>query len=280
MDLLVSTDWLAANLGATDLKPIDATYFALEPERDAAAEYAAGHLPGALFLDLEHLSDAGDPVPGQAPGQAQMAARLAALGIGEGDRILLYDQAPHKTAARAWWLLRLYGLSDVALLDGGLAKWRAEGRAIETGAAGDPGGGGVPIERQGERVRSFAEMCAIVAAGETQILDARSAARFTGAEPDPRPGVSAGHIPGSRTLPYARLFEPDGTWKRGPALAAEYTAAGIDLDRPVVTTCGSGVTASILLFGLALLGRDDWALYDGSWSEWGARPETAKAVGL
>ncbi|NIJ07968.1 thiosulfate/3-mercaptopyruvate sulfurtransferase [Sphingomonas vulcanisoli] len=280
MDLLVSTQWLADHLGDPDLVILDATYHALEPEKDAAADYAAAHIPGALHLDLAQLKDGNDPVPGQAPGQAQMAARLAALGIGEGARIVIYDSAPHKTSARAWWLTQLYGLSDVALLDGGLAKWRAEGRPIETGAPSDPGGGGVPIERHSDRVRTLAEMKTLVAEGGTQILDARSAARFTGAEPDPRAGVAAGHIPGSANLPYGRLFEADGTWKRGDALASEFEAAGIDLDRPVITTCGSGVTASILLFGLALLGRDHWALYDGSWSEWGALPDTPKDVGL
>lgn len=280
MELLVSTQWLADHLGDPRLKIIDATYYALEPERDAAADFAKAHVPGALFLDLEHLKDAADSVPGQAPGQAQMAARLRALGIGEGDRIVIYDGAPHKTGCRAWWLTKLYGLSDVAMLDGGFGKWRAEGRAIETGAPSDPGGGGVPIERHSERVRTLDEMKTIVAKGGTQILDARSASRFTGAEPDPRAGVAPGHIPGSGNLPYGRLFEADGTWKRGKALAAEFEAAGIDLDRPVITTCGSGVTASILLFGLALLGRDHWALYDGSWSEWGALADTPKAVGL
>lgn len=280
MDLLVSTEWLAAKAGASDLVVLDATYFALEPDKDAAAAFAAGHIPGALFLDLEHLSDAADPVPGQAPPAEQFADRLAALGIRPETRIVLYDQAPHRTSARAWWLFRLFGFGGVALLDGGLAKWKAEGRPIETGDGGDPGGGGAIVEHRPERVRDIAGMKALVARGGAQILDARSAARFTGAEPDPRAGVSPGHIPGSRNLPYGRLFNPDGTWKRGEALAGEFESVGIDLAQPVTTTCGSGVTASILLFGLALLGRDDWALYDGSWSEWGADPETPKAVGL
>jgi thiosulfate/3-mercaptopyruvate sulfurtransferase len=284
MQHLVSTAWLADEMGAADLRIIDATHHALDPDRDAEADYAAGHIPGALFLDLKHLSDATDPVPGQAPGPAQFAARLAALGIGNDDRIVLYDQTPHKTAARAWWLFRLYGLQNVALLDGGLAKWSAEGRSLAIGEPVEPDDGGVLIERNPARVRTFTEMRALVEANDrdgaaNQILDARSAARFTGAEPDPRPGVSPGHIPGSRNLPYGRLFRADGRWKRGAELAAEYENAGIDLTRAGTTTCGSGVTASILLFGLALLGHEDWSLYDGSWSEWGANPATPKAVG-
>ena len=280
MDLLLSTATFSTQRESADFVVLDATYFALEPERDAAAAFAAGHLPGARFLDLEHLADAADPVAGQAPSAEQFAARMAALGVTADSRVLLYDQAPHRTAARAWWLFRLFGFERVQLLDGGMAKWRAEGRPVETGQAAEPGGGGLVVERDAARVRDLAQMRALGMERTAQILDARSAARFTGAEPDPRPNVAGGHIPGSRNLPYGRLFNPDGTWKRGDALAAEYKAAGIDLDRPVVTTCGSGVTASILLFGLALLGRDDWALYDGSWSEWGADPATPKAVGL
>lgn len=279
MTPLVSTDWLADEMGAGDLRIVDATYYALEPERDAAADYEAGHIPGALFLDLEHLSDSSDPVPGQAPPAEQFAARLRAIGICNEDRVVIYDQAPHKTGCRAWWLFRLFGLGNVALLDGGMAKWLAEGRSVAVGEPVEPDDGGVLVEKNAARVRDLAQMKAIVAKGGSQILDARSAARFSGAEPDPRAGVSPGHIPGSRSLPYGRLFKPDGTWKRGEELATEFRNAGIDLDRPVITTCGSGVTASILLFGLALLGKDDWALYDGSWSEWGADPTTPKRVG-
>lgn len=279
MELLVSTEWLAARLGAPDLRILDATYFALEPEKDAAAAFAAGHIPGARFLDLPQLADPADPLPGMAPPAGQFAARMGALGIGPADRIVLYDQAPHHTSARAWWLFRLFGVDRVALLDGGFAKWWAEGRPVESGAAADPGGGSLAVSRHPEWVRDKAAMLAILAGRSAQILDARSAPRFTGEEGDPRPAIAPGHIPGSRNLPYGRLFNPDGTWMRGEALAAEFVAAGVDLDRPIVTTCGSGVTASVLLFGLALLGRDDGALYDGSWSEWGADPATPKATG-
>lgn len=280
MELLVSTGWLADEMGAADLRIIDATYFALEPERDAAADYAGGHIPGARFLDLATLADAGDARPGMLPPAEAFAARMAALGVSDGDRIVLYDNAPHLTAARAWWMFRLFGVETVALLDGGMARWRAEGRDIETGPATPPGGGHFTARKEEALVRDLAQVAANIASGAEQVIDARSAARFTGAEPDPRAGVSAGHIPGSLSLPFGRLIGPDKVWKRGAELAAEFERAGIDLDRPVVTTCGSGVTAAVLLFGLALLGKSDIALYDGSWSEWGADPATPKAVGL
>ncbi|WP_367120018.1 sulfurtransferase [Sphingomonas sp.] len=272
--MLVTPAWIAAN---GDAKIIDATYYALEPDRDARADFEAGHIPGALFLDLEHLADAANPLPSMAPPAAQFEERLRALGVNEGDAVILYDQAPHKTAARAWWLFRLFGLTRVALLDGGFARWKAEGRAIETGPVVEPGGGDAKARFMPALARNVAQVTAMLDADEgAQIVDARSAARFSGAELDPRPGVASGHMPGAANLPYGRLFEADGNWKAPGAVAEEYRAIGVDLERPVVTTCGSGITASILLFGLALTGKADWALYDGSWSEWGALPGTPK----
>jgi thiosulfate/3-mercaptopyruvate sulfurtransferase len=274
MDILVTPAWFASH---GEAKIVDATYYALEPERDARADFEAGHIKGALFLDLEHLADATSPWPSMAPSAAQFEARLRALGIGEGDFVVLYDQAPHKTAARAWWLFRLFGFERVALLDGGFAGWKAEGLPVETGAVAEPGGGDAAATFDPALARNVAQVTAMLDAGDAgQIVDARSEARFSGAEPDPRPGVAAGHMPGARNLRYGRLFETDGTWKAPGAIAEEFVAAGVDLERPIVTTCGSGITASILLFGLALTGKTDWALYDGSWSEWGALPETAK----
>lgn len=278
MDILVSTEWLADRLGHTGLCVVDASYFALDPARDAKAHYEAGHIPGAIHLDLATLKDSGNPIPFMLPPAKKFADRMQALGIGDGDSIVLYDDTPHRTAARAWWMFRTFGAREVAILDGGLAKWKAEGRPLETPkpalqqslftASLDP-----------DAARTLQQMTANLLSAAEQVLDARSAVRFTGEEADPRPEVAAGHIPGSRNLPYTQLFNADGTWKRGEALTAAFEAAGIDLARPLITTCGSGVTAAVLLFGAALLGKTDVALYDGSWSEWGVDPSTPKAVG-
>jgi thiosulfate/3-mercaptopyruvate sulfurtransferase len=278
MDLLVSTEWLAGELGASDLRIVDASYYPLDPARDPQADYDAGHIPGAIFLNLAELKDSNNPVPFMLPPAEKFASRMQALGIGDGNRIVLYDSTPHVTAARAWWMFRTFGAPAVALLDGGLTKWIAEGRPLET-AKPDLHRRHFTARKDENAIRTLDQMKANVASGAEQVLDARGVARFTGAEKDPRPGVAAGHIPGSSNLPYDRLLNPDLTWKRGAALKAAFEDAGIDLSKPLVTTCGSGVTASTLLFGAALLGKTDVALYDGSWSEWGADPSAPKATG-
>ena len=278
MDLLVTTEWLAGHLGDPGLKLLDATYFALDPSRDARAEYEAGHIPGALFLDLPSLKDKGNPVPFMLPKPEEFAARMTALGVSNEDRIILYDGTQHRTAARAWWMARLFGARNVALLDGGLQKWVAEGRPLTT-TVPDAGTGHFVPAFAAEAVRSMEQVRENLTTQAEQLVDARGAARFSGAEQDPRPEVAPGHIPGSRNLPYDRLFNPDGSWKRDATLRAEFAAAGVDLDRPLLTTCGSGVTAAVLLFGAALLGKQDVALYDGSWSEWGTHPDTPKETG-
>jgi thiosulfate/3-mercaptopyruvate sulfurtransferase len=278
MDILVSTEWLAGELGATDLRVVDASYFALDASRDAEADYSAGHIPSAIYLNLAELKDSNNPLPFMLPPAEKFASRMQALGIGDGNRIVLYDDTPHRTAARAWWMFKTFGAHDVAVLDGGLAKWRAEGRPLETDK---------PTLRHRhftawadkEAIRTLDQIKANLDSGAEQVLDARSAARFTGDESDPRPEVAAGHIPGSKNLPYNQLFNGNGTWKQGDALKAAFESAGVDLSRPLVTTCGSGVTAAVLLFGAALLGKTDVALYDGSWSEWGTDPSTPKVVG-
>lgn len=277
MDSLVSTQWLADEMGAADLRILDASWMLPELKRDPRAEYAEAHIPGAVYMNLGELADTSSPLPNMLPTPEKFASRMRALGVGEGDRIVVYDNSPHHTAARAWWMLRLFGARSVAILDGGLARWRAEGRAVEAGIE-------APLPRpfigQGNfsGVRTLDQIRAMLGSDEEQLLDARSATRFAGSEPETRPGLVPGHIPGSRNLPYGQMFVEGGLWKRGDSLAATFTGAGIDLSRPVVTTCGSGITAAVLLFGLHLLGKDA-ALYDGSWSEWGGDPTTPKAKG-
>lgn len=277
MDLLVSTEWLANELEADDLRVVDATYFALDPSRDARAEYEAGHIPGAVHLDLAHLKDDSSDLPGMAPTAEVFAERLGALGIGDGDRIVLYDNAPHRTSARAWWLLRMFGFEQVAILDGGLYKWVTEGRPIEQGQVTLPPAA-FTARRDPAAVRDLAQMKANVASAAEAVLDARGAKRFTGEEGDPR-GLAAGHIPGSANLPYDRVLAEDGSFRSPDELRALFDATGIDPAKPLITTCGSGVTAAVVLFAAALTGREDLSLYDGSWSEWGLVPETEKAVG-
>ena len=277
MDALVTTEWLAGELGASDLRVVDATYVDAATGRDAAAEYEREHIPGAVFMSLGELRDTDSDLPMMLPSAEKFASRMQSLGLGDGSRIVLYDSSPWRTAARAWWMLHTFGAHDIAILDGGIAKWKAEGRDLASGKEQlRHRHFTVWYDRKG--VRSLEQMKANLETGDEQILDARSAARFTGEEPDPRPATHAGHMPGAKNLPYTRLFNEDGTWKRGDALRQAFEGAGVDVDKPIVTTCGSGVTASTLMFGLHLLGKDA-ALYDGSWSEWGADRSTPKAMG-
>ncbi len=279
MDHLVSTQWLADHLGAADLRILDATLFLPGTPRDAHEEFAAAHIPGAAFLDLDTLADPNDPAPHMLPPDDLMTQRLQALGIDADSRIIVYDNSPIRSAARGWWMLRLYGVgARVAILDGGLPKWLAEGRPVESGDA-RPAPGNVVARRSEAGVATKAEMIANIDSGTAQVVDARGAGRFTGTEAEPRPGMASGHIPGSRNLPYAALFAEDNSLKSPQDLRALFEAAGIDPDKPVITTCGSGVTAAILLAGLEMLGNRDVALYDGSWSEWGMDPATPKATG-
>jgi len=278
MDDLVSTQWLADRLGEPGLVVVDASSHSLDPSRDARAEFAAGHIPGALFLDLDTLKDADSLVPAALPTAAQFAARMAAIGVRDGDRVVLYDDSAVKTSSRAWFAFRMHGVREVAILDGGLGKWRAEGRPVESGAAAAANGSFSPSPGPGA-VRSKEDMLANIASRAEQVLDARGAGRFTGEDPEPRAGMASGHIPGAHNLPFGKVLNEDGTFKDAAGLRAAFADAGIDLDQPVVTTCGSGVTASVLLFAMHLIGKDDTALYDGSWSEWGADPALPKATG-
>ena len=278
MDSLVSTEWLASELGSADLRIIDATFFLPADGREARAEYRSAHIPGAVFLDLEEIADPHHPVPNMLPPAARFASHMQALGIGNSDRIIVYDNSSHHSAPRAWWMLKIFGARDVAVLDGGFQKWMAEKRPIEAGPVSPPRGDFTTAFNP-DLLADKSFVASILHAPSQAIVDARSASRFAGLEPEPRPGVSPGHIPGSRNLPHTLLFNPDNSFKRGEALRKAFEDAGVDLTKPMLTTCGSGVTAAVLLFGAHLLGKRDVRLYDGSWAEWGSDPDTPKAVG-
>jgi thiosulfate/3-mercaptopyruvate sulfurtransferase len=277
MESLVSTEWLERELGANDLRVIDGTIFLPGSGRDGRAEYEAEHIPGAVFMDLEEIVDTSNPLPHMLPPEPKFASRMQSLGLGDGNRLVVYDNSPLHSSARAWWILKAFGAHFVAILDGGFQKWKAEGRPVESETKQIRPGHFTPMLDAGV-VADKAFVHGILGS-EWQIVDARPASRFAGEDGEPRPGVEAGHIPGSRSLPQSELFRSDNSWKRGEELRSAFDAAGVDLAKPMVTTCGSGVTAAVLLFGARLLGKEDVKLYDGSWSEWGADPSTPKATG-
>ncbi|HEV2748431.1 MAG TPA: 3-mercaptopyruvate sulfurtransferase [Allosphingosinicella sp.] len=278
MDSLVSTEWLAAELGAPDLKVIDATLFLPGSDRNGREEYEAEHIPGAVFLDLEQVVDSADPLPHMLPPEHKFASRMQSLGLGDGSRFVVYDNSPLHSSARAWWMLRIFGAHYVAILDGGMPKWKAEGRPVESGRHHHRHAHFTAyLDRSAVADKDY--VGGIVHSGGHELVDARPAARFYGEDAEPRAGLAAGHIPGSKNLPQGGLFNADNSWKRGDELRAAFEAAGVDLAKPMVTTCGSGVTAAVLVFGAHLLGKDDVKLYDGSWSEWGSDPATPKATG-
>jgi thiosulfate/3-mercaptopyruvate sulfurtransferase len=278
MERLASTQWLADELGAPDLRLIDASMFLPGSGRDARAEFERVHIPGAVFMDLDEIVDNHHPAPHMLPSEHKFASRMQSLGLGDGNRFVVYDNSPLHSAARAWWMLKIFGAHHVAILDGGLQKWKAEGRPLEAGRPQVRHGHFTPLF-DSSAVADKQLVRSLIGADTHEVVDARPAGRFAGAEPEPRPGVVPGHMPGARNLPQSELFNPDNSWKQGEALRAAFDAAGVDLSKPMVTTCGSGITACVLLFGAELLGKQDVMLYDGSWSEWGADPDTPKATG-
>ncbi len=270
---LVTTRWLADHLRDPKVRPVDASLYLPASGRDAAAEFVAAHIPGAVRFDLEENSDPASGLPHMLPSAGRFSANVRALGLSNDDAIVVYDDSgANLSAPRAWWMFRVFGHARVAVLDGGFGRWRAEGRELESGFA-RPGRGSFEARLDPSRVRGLDQMRANLAAGTEQVIDARSSGRFAGTAPEPRPGLRSGHIPGSRNLPYTELVGPDGTMLPLDQLRRKFTDAGIDLDRPVVASCGSGVTACALVHALHLLGHDDTAVYDGSWSEWGGRSE-------
>lgn len=278
MESLVSSQWLADEMGASDLRIVDASRHLPETGRDAAGEYEAGHIPGAVFMDLAGLVDPQAPVENTLPGPVLFASRMQSLGLGDGSRIVLYDDSAIKSATRAWFLLKMFGAHHVAILDGGLAKWKAEGRPLASGRE-SLRHRHFTAWSDAKKLRDKSAILANIAAPREVLVDARSPGRFSGAEAETRPGIASGHIPGARNVHYAALYNPDGTFRSTAEIKALFNAANVALDQPVIASCGSGMTACALTFALHLIGKNDVALYDGSWTEWGADPETPKAVG-
>ncbi len=275
---LVSTQWLAAHLKDPDLRVLDASWYLPGSKRDPFAEYQAAHIPGARFFDLDDVSDHRSDLPHMVPSVEKFMSRMRAIGVGDGHQIVVYDGSGLFSAPRVWWLFKLMGQMDIAVLDGGFPKWQAEGHPVED----------LPpilrdrhmmVRRQNHMVKDVTQVSAASKLGESEIVDARSPGRFYGTDPEPRPGLRAGHIPGSKNVFYKDLLKADDTMKSPDEMRQVFVEAGVDLDKPVITSCGSGVTAAILSLGLTRMGKTDHSLYDGSWTEWGMFPTLPIATG-
>jgi thiosulfate/3-mercaptopyruvate sulfurtransferase len=279
MSNLVSTEWLAEHLRAPDIAIVDASWHLPAAGRNAKQEFRDGRIPGAQFFDIDELSDTASPYPHMLPSPEKFSSKMRKLGIGDGKRVIAYDAAGLFSAARAWWMFRVFGHEDVAVLNGGLPKWKAEGRPLEEGPALKPQERHFTARFNSMMVRDTADVLDALKRGSAQIADARSSGRFAGAEPEPRAGVRSGHMPGAHNVHYASLLNPDGTLKSPASLQATLAKAGIEMSKPVITSCGSGITAAIISLALSELGVRDHTLYDGSWSEWGARTDTPVETG-
>lgn len=279
---LVSTDWLETHLNDPDLRVIDASLYMPDLGRDAVAEYNAAHIPGARYFDINEIADLRSDLPHMVPPVEKFMSRMRAMGIGDGHQVVVYDcfgdGMSMYSAARVWWMFRLMGKTDIAVLDGGFAKWQAEGRPIED----------LPpvirdrhmtVSRQAHMIKDVTQVAAASKLGDYEIVDARAAERFRGEVPEPREGLRSGHIPNSKNLPFPELFNADGTMKDKDAIRAAFEAANVDLKKPAILSCGSGVTAAILALGLERIGHDRHAVYDGSWSEWGMYNDLKVATG-
>jgi thiosulfate/3-mercaptopyruvate sulfurtransferase len=270
---LVTPEWLARNLTRRDVRIVDGSWHMPQLKRDPRAEFAAAHIPGAVFFDIDAIADHATSLPHMLPSAREFARAVGGLGIGARDRVIVYDSRGVASAARVWWMFRAFGHDAVVVLDGGLPRWRAEGRPVESGTPA-PRPRKFTARLRRSLVRDLAAMRRNVTTRKAQVLDARSRGRFAGTEPEPRAGLRSGHIPGSLNLPYDELYQKDGMLLPPQELKAKFEAAGLDLGKPVVTSCGSGVTASVLALGLYAAGRPDVAVYDGSWTEWGGRADT------
>jgi thiosulfate/3-mercaptopyruvate sulfurtransferase len=270
---LVSTDWLAEHLDAPDVAVLDASWHLPAAGRNAKQEFLSAHIPGALFFDIDEISDTSSLYPHMLPSAEKFSSRMRKMGVGDGKKVILYDTLGLYSAARAWWMFRVFGKDDVAILDGGFPKWKAEGRSIEDGEPTARQERHFTARYRGMMVRDRADVLRAIRTGEEQLADARSHGRFAGIEPEPRTGVRSGHVPKARSVPFGKLVNPDGTMKSVPEIEAAFSEAGIEPSKPIIAYCGSGVTAAVLALGLSVAGHEEHAVYDGSWAEWGSVDE-------